>query len=111
MLFSVRHSAELAAITAAPTTNPAAVVSTEAWWIELDATSLDLSCPHNIGAPRRISSRLCVKIRACLVPKKFCALNITSNLAAHAWSTKCRRKKKLITQLVEKSRDETFESN
>ena len=25
--------------------------------------------------------------------KKFCAVLVTSNLAAHAWSTKCRRKK------------------
>ena len=32
-------------------------------------------------------------LRACLVPKNFCAVPITSNLAAHAWSTKCRRKK------------------
>ena len=31
--------------------------------------------------------------------------------AVHAWSTKCRRKKKLIAQLGEKLRDETFEPN
>ena len=43
-------------------------------------------------------------------PKNFCAVPVTSNLAAHAWSTKCRRKKK-IAQLGEKSRDETFEPN
>jgi len=38
-------------------------------------------------------------------------VSVTSNLAAHAWSTKCIRKKKLIVQLSEKSRDETFELN
>ena len=42
--------------------------------------------------------------------QKFLPQNITSNLAAHARSTKCRRKK-LIAQLGEKSRDETFKSN
>ena len=33
------------------------------------------------------------RVRACLDSKKFCAVPVTSNLAAHAWSTKCRRKK------------------
>jgi hypothetical protein len=36
---------------------------------------------------------------------------VTSNLAAHAWSTKYRRKKKLITQFNCKSRDKSFEPN
>jgi hypothetical protein len=52
--------------------------------------------------------------RACLVPhttKKVCTVSITSNLATHAWSTKCRRKKKLITQFSCKSRDKSFEPN
>ena len=43
--------------------------------------------------------------------KKFYAVSVTSNLVAYVWSTKCRQKKKLIAQLSEKSRDETFESN
>ena len=51
-----------------------------------------------------------LKLRACLDSKKFCAVPITSNLTTHAWSTKCRRKK-LIAQLGEKSRDETFKPN
>ena len=50
-------------------------------------------------------------LRPRSVAKKFCIVTVTSNLAAHACSTKCRWKKKLITQLVEKSRDETFEPN
>jgi len=45
-----------------------------------------------------------------LVAKKFCIVPVTSNLAAHAWSIKCRRKK-LIAQLGEKLRNETFEPN
>ena len=42
-------------------------------------------------------------LRACLDSKKFYVVLVISNLTAHAWSTKCRRKKKLITQLAEKS--------
>ena len=48
-------------------------------------------------------------LNGALDSKKFCAVPVTSNLAAHVWSTKCRRKKKLITQFTEKSRDKTFE--
>ena len=36
---------------------------------------------------------LSIEVRACLDSKKFCAVPVTSNLAAHAWSTKYRRKK------------------
>jgi hypothetical protein len=57
-------------------------------------------------------------LRACLVPpptqkanSKSATVPVTSNLAAHAWSTKCRRKKKLITQFSCKSRDKSFEPN
>ena len=60
---------------------------------------------------QRGTEGVCDKLRACLESKKFCAVLVTSNLAAHAWSTKCRRKKKLITQLGEKSRDKTFKPN
>jgi hypothetical protein len=52
--------------------------------------------------------------RACLVAiqsKKVCTVLVTSNLAVHVWSTKCRRKKKLITQFSCKSRDKSFEPN
>ena len=49
--------------------------------------------------------------KALFSSKKFSPQNVTSNLTAHAWSTKCRRKTKLIAQLGEKSRDETFEPN
>ena len=41
--------------------------------------------------------------------QKFSSQSVTSNFAAHVWSTKCRQKK--IAQLGEKSRDETFEPN
>ena len=44
-------------------------------------------------------------------PKNFCAVPVTSNLTAHAWSTKCRRKKKLIAQSRWKLRDKCFEPN
>ena len=50
-------------------------------------------------------------VRPRSVAKNFCIVTVTSNLAAHACSTKYRRKKKLITQLIEKLRDETFEPN
>ena len=43
-------------------------------------------------------------------PKIFCTVSVTSNLAAHAWSIKCRRKKTNYT-VGEKSLDETFELN
>jgi hypothetical protein len=43
--------------------------------------------------------------------QKFSPQNITSNLAAHAWSIKCRRNKKLIAQFTVKSRDESFKPN
>jgi hypothetical protein len=39
------------------------------------------------------------------VNKKSATVLVTSNLTAHTWSTKCRRKKKLITQFSYKSRD------
>jgi hypothetical protein len=42
---------------------------------------------------------------------KSATVPVTSNLAAHAWSIKCRRKKKLITQFSCKSRDKSFEPN
>jgi len=41
--------------------------------------------------------------------QKFSRFSITSNLAAHAWSIKYRRKQKLITQFTCKSRDESFD--
>jgi hypothetical protein len=46
-------------------------------------------------------------LRPGLVPKKISQKTTVTNLAAHAWSIKCRRKK-LIAQLGGKSRDETF---
>jgi hypothetical protein len=51
---------------------------------------------------------------ACLVQKsepKNATVLVTSNLTAYVWSTKCRRKKKLITQFSCKSRDKSFEPN
>jgi hypothetical protein len=45
------------------------------------------------------------------VNPKSATVPVTSNLAAHAWSTKCRRKKKLITQFSYKSRDKSFKPN
>jgi hypothetical protein len=45
------------------------------------------------------------------VNPKSATVPVTSNLAAHAWSIKCRRKKKLITQFSCKSRDKSFEPN
>jgi hypothetical protein len=45
------------------------------------------------------------------VNPKGATVSVTSNLAAHAWSTKCRRKKKLIIQFSCKSRDKSFEPN
>jgi hypothetical protein len=57
-------------------------------------------------------------LRACLVGSptqkanpKSATVPVTSNLTAYAWSTKCRRKKKLITQFSCKSRDKSFEPN
>ena len=47
--------------------------------------------------------RLPDRLRPCFVPKKISPQSVISNLAAHAWSTKCRRKTKLIAQLGEKS--------
>ena len=43
--------------------------------------------------------------------KKFSRFSVTSNLAANALSIKCRRKQKLITQFVCKSRDKSFDSS
>jgi hypothetical protein len=37
--------------------------------------------------------------------------SVTVKLAAHSWSTKCRRNKKLIAQFAWKLRDERFEPN
>jgi hypothetical protein len=54
------------------------------------------------------------QLNSPLVPKrnsKSVTVPVTSNLAAHACSTKCRRKKKLITQFSCKSRDKSFEPN
>jgi len=51
-------------------------------------------------------------LRPCLVHpkfKKFSKISVTSNLAAHAWSIKYRRKQKLITQFYCKSRDKFFD--
>jgi hypothetical protein len=45
------------------------------------------------------------------VNPKSATVLITSNLTADAWSTKYRRKKKLITQFSCKSRDKSFEPN
>jgi hypothetical protein len=45
------------------------------------------------------------------VNPKSATVSVTSNLTANAWSTKCRRKKKLITQFSYKSRDKSFEPN
>jgi hypothetical protein len=45
------------------------------------------------------------------VNPKSATVSVTSNLAVHAWSTKCRRNKKLITQFSCKSRDKSFEPN
>jgi hypothetical protein len=45
------------------------------------------------------------------VNPKSATVSVTLNLAAHAWSTKYRRKKKLITQFSCKSRDKSFEPN
>jgi hypothetical protein len=42
---------------------------------------------------------------------KSAIISITSNLRTYAWSTKYRRKKKLITQFSCKSRDKSFEPN
>jgi len=42
---------------------------------------------------------------------KSATVPITSNLTAYAWSTKYRRKKKLIAQFGCKSRDKSFEPN
>jgi hypothetical protein len=42
---------------------------------------------------------------------KSATVPVTSNLTAYAWSTKYRRKKKLITQFCCKSRDKSFEPN
>ena len=49
--------------------------------------------------------------RACLVSNFFYVIFVTSNLATHVWSTKCRQKKKTIVQLDEKSWDKTFKPN
>jgi hypothetical protein len=45
------------------------------------------------------------------VNPKSGTISVTLNFVAHAWSTKCRRKKKLITQFSCKSRDKSFEPN
>ena len=58
-----------------------------------------LQCPfaevfwEKLGIQSITNNDCIFDLRACLVPKIFCAVPITSNLAAHAWSTKCRRKK------------------
>ena len=43
--------------------------------------------------PRKLLSFSLITVRPCLDFKKFCVVSVTSNLAAHAWCTKCRRKK------------------
>jgi hypothetical protein len=48
---------------------------------------------------------------SCPWKKKVCTLPLVSNLAAHVWSTKYRRKKKIITQFSCKSRHKSFEPN
>jgi len=54
--------------------------------------------------------RYALRLGLVLLPKNF-KIPVTSNLAAHAWSIKFRRKQKLIIQFVCKSRDESFDHN
>jgi hypothetical protein len=70
------------------------------------------------GQREYIVIQLLLQIRACLVDihtqkenPKSATVPVTSNLAAHAWSIKYRRKKKLITQFSCKSRDKSFKPN
>jgi hypothetical protein len=63
--------------------------------------------------PTPCSSRFLLKslFSSRKVNPKSATVSVTSNFAAHAWSTKCRRKKKLIIQFSCKSRDKSFEPN
>ena len=87
------------------------------WWSCSCCCCWSLSQPQGneaSKAPRRevaTPTNRQSKPRACLDFKKICAVPVTLNLAAHTWSTKYKRKKKLIAQLGEKSRDETFKPN
>jgi hypothetical protein len=54
---------------------------------------------------------MCTYMNPRKVNPKSATVPVTSNLVAYAWSTKCRRKKKLITQFSCKSQDKSFEPN